>query len=83
MSESALSVVGKGPARAAYKVGSVVEQRTFGGGTRLVRVTAVEADVKNGRPGFDGVSAGESVWGYDEQIVAVNGLVGYGATGRA
>jgi hypothetical protein len=70
-----------------YRVGDVVKYRTFGGQLRRVRVTRKEADVKNGEPGFDGklldtiergalVKASawhEEVWGYDRQIVEVEG----------
>lgn len=55
-----------------YAVGSILVYRTFGGGTRRVEVTAREADIKNGCPGFDGVTAdGMTVWGYDDQIEQV------------
>ena len=36
-----------------YRVGDVIVYRSFGG-RRTVRVTNREADIKNGRPGFDG-----------------------------
>jgi hypothetical protein len=53
----------------SYKVGDVIAYTPFGGGSRTVTVTAREADIKNGRPGFDGVAEhGGSVWGYDDQI---------------
>ena len=35
-----------------------------------------EADVKNGEPGFDGHMVNDptlTVWGYDDQIVSING----------
>lgn len=55
-----------------YEVGSIVVYRTFGGGMRRVEVTAREANIKNGRPGFDGVTLdGMTVWGYDDQIEKV------------
>jgi len=55
-----------------YKVGDIVKYRTFTDDYRYVRVTNKEASIKNGKPGFDGVSSidGE-VWGYDYQIVKV------------
>jgi hypothetical protein len=61
---------------ARYEVGSVIEYETFGGGLRVVRVEVVEANIKNGLPGFDGTvvegpDRGMSVWGYDDQIVRV------------
>jgi hypothetical protein len=34
-----------------------------------VRVTSKHADVKNGRPGFDGMAGDQPVWGYDSQVV--------------
>ena len=61
-----------------YKVGDTISYRPFGGGIRRVRVTARHADVKNGRPGFDGellegaTALGTiEVWGYDNQIVSM------------
>lgn len=57
-----------------YTVGSIVEYRAFGGGVRVVRITARHADIKNGRPGFDAEYLSGSdydVWGYDSQIVRV------------
>ena len=59
------------------QVGDVITYSPFGGGERRTRVTAVEDDVKNGRPGFDGYvitasgARGESVWGYDDQILRI------------
>lgn len=58
------------------KTGDTVEYATFGGGIRVVAVTHVLKDVKNGYPGFDGVIVGtedETVWGYADQILKVNG----------
>ena len=61
-----------------YKIGDTVRYETFTGSLRTVRVTAKLDDVKNGRPGFDGVLLGSSqdkglneVWGYDDQIIRV------------
>jgi hypothetical protein len=59
-----------------YKVGDEIVYETFLGNRRRVLVTDREDDIKNGRPGFDGVQvggseAGEEVWGYDDQIVNV------------
>ena len=61
------------------KPGDIIEYSPFGGGTRRVRVTAVHADVKNGRPGFDGelvtpLDEHTSVWGYVSQVTRI--LVG-------
>jgi hypothetical protein len=62
----------------AYEVGDVIAYQTFGQeiGARIVVVTAKEADIKNGRPGFDAVLIDGTgsmsfmpVWGYDDQIV--------------
>ncbi len=58
------------------KTGDTVEYATFGGGIRVVEVTQALKDVKNGYPGFDGVivgTANETVWGYADQILKVNG----------
>jgi hypothetical protein len=42
----------------------------FSGNVRVRRVTAVYDDVKNGYPGFDGITpGGMSCWGYDDQAV--------------
>jgi hypothetical protein len=60
-----------------YEVGDVIEYRTFTGNHRRVLVEYKEADVKNGRPGFDGTctnggaNPGMTVWGYDDQITRV------------
>jgi hypothetical protein len=60
-----------------YQVGDIIEYRPFGGGIRRVRVTAKHADVKNGKPGFDGEllegqhALGHEVWGYNSQVVSV------------
>jgi hypothetical protein len=61
-----------------YNVGDVITYSPFGGGMRTVKVTAKEADIKNGEPGFDGTiidghpdDVGMSVWGYDRQILIV------------
>lgn len=64
-----------------YRVGDVIEYGMFGGGSRIVKVTAREANIKNGRAGFDGdlvretggsgLTPGNGVWGYDDQIIRV------------
>lgn len=58
-----------------YSVGDIIEYRTFDDSVRMVRVTVKHADVKRGKPGFDGVLIAPSphpdVWGYDSQIVRV------------
>ena len=58
-----------------YNVGDTIEYRAFGGETRTVEVQGKEDDIKNGRPGFDGVcinpNPGQPVWGYDDQITRV------------
>jgi hypothetical protein len=56
------------------KVGDVVRDSPFGGGERTVRITRVYADVKNGRPGYDGAIVGiedGDVWGYTDQIICL------------
>jgi hypothetical protein len=51
----------------AYGIGDVIEYQLVGGGIRWVRVTNREADIKNGRPGFDGFRVLEtSEHGIDE-----------------
>ena len=39
----------------SYKVGDTVRYETFTGELRTVRVTGKHDEIKNGRPGFDGV----------------------------
>ena len=57
------------------KVGDIVTYKVFGGELRTVEVTAISADIKNGKSGFDGIAANqECYWGYDYQITAINGL---------
>ena len=52
------------------RIGEMIVYRVFGGEYRACRITEVCDDVKNGWPGFDGVTPeGMSVWGYDDQIV--------------
>lgn len=56
------------------EVGDVIEYEAFGGTHRIVKVTEVEADIKNGKPGFSGIVSngadiGIPVWGYCYQIV--------------
>jgi hypothetical protein len=57
-----------------YEAGDVIWYRPFGGGLRRVLVEQRLADVKHGRPGFDGTvvsgpEKGTPVWGYDHQVV--------------
>lgn len=59
-----------------YVAGCEITYETFLGQQRTCRVEAVHADIKGGRPGFDGTiidgpDAGRTVWGYDDQIVDV------------
>ena len=51
--------------------GELVRYKTFANIVRTVRVTTASADIKNGKPGFEGADAdsGETVWGYDSQII--------------
>lgn len=39
----------------SYNVGDTVRYETFTGDLRVVQITAKHSDVKNGRPGFDGL----------------------------
>ena len=62
----------------SYSVGDTVEYRPSTGPSRVVKVTSKSANIKNGRPGFDGVNLSRehakldaNVWGYDDQIVRV------------
>lgn len=56
----------------SYKVGDTVTYIQFGGQRMTVIVTNKERDIKNGRPGFDGVDEdGGAWWGYDVQIIDV------------
>ena len=56
------------------KVGDVIAYGSFNVGSRIITVTNVSPDIKNGRAGFDGVIVGKEnqkdgfVWGYSEQI---------------
>ena len=55
-----------------YRVGSTIKYRAFGGEVRTVVVDEKSSDIKNGRPGFDGITrSGEGCWGYDDQIIEV------------
>jgi hypothetical protein len=68
-----------------YEAGDVIVYQPFGGGLRRVRVEQRLANVKRGRPGFDGVvvsgpEKGQPVWGYDDQIVPLRLVAG--AAGR-
>ena len=58
----------------SYKVGDTVRYETFTGEVRTIKVTTKLDDIKNGRPGFDGVAdngKGMNVWGYNSQILRV------------
>ncbi len=60
----------------SYKVGDTVRYETFTGEVRTIKVTAKLDDIKNGRPGFDGVDdngkgMNMNVWGYNSQILRV------------
>jgi hypothetical protein len=57
-----------------YRVGDRIEHWPFGvaEAKRIVRVTGRMKNVKNGRPGFDGVTdSGLTVWGYDSEVKQV------------
>lgn len=52
------------------RVGEMIVYELFGGNVRLCKVTAVHDNVKNGYPGFDGMTVdGMECWGYDDQTV--------------
>jgi hypothetical protein len=56
------------------RAGDLVTYEAFGGLMRTVKVTNVDDDIKNGKPGFDGHSIGiptDTYWGYDHQIVRI------------
>jgi hypothetical protein len=49
------------------RVGEIITYRLWSGALRTVTVTHVADNIKNGVPGFDGVSSlGATFWGYDE-----------------
>lgn len=64
-----------------YGIGSIIAYTPFGGGFRYIKVLEKEEDIKNGRPGFSGVSVHQedgkwvedtsNYWGYDSQITSV------------
>ncbi len=57
-----------------YRKGSIIEYKTFDGSRRKVLVTDRVPQIKNGKDGFDGLvlgGDGDSVWGYDHQIIRV------------
>lgn len=51
-----------------YEIGDRITYRNFGGQFITGVVESKEADIKNGRPGFD---LDTGVWGYDDQIVSI------------
>ena len=64
-----------------YEAGDVITYRPVGGGLRRVLVEQRLANVKKGRPGFDGTviagpEKGKAVWGYDDQIVPLQVIRG-------
>jgi hypothetical protein len=56
-----------------YTAGDLIRYKTYSGDVRAVLVKTVYADIKNGRPGFDGltVPGAEPVWGYTAQVIEV------------
>ena len=59
-----------------YKIGDVIECSSFSVAVLRIKVMNKEEDIKNGRPGFDGVllngpDVGCLVWRYDSQILNV------------
>lgn len=59
-----------------YGVGDVIVYRPFGGGRRRVVVTNREADIKNGRAGFDGQMVTEDESGRLIPDLSFNGFDG-------
>ena len=56
-----------------YEMGDTVEY-CGNGGRRIVTVTGKYEDIKDGRPGFDGILDGtdnECYWGYDADITRI------------
>ena len=74
-----VGIVERNGSRFALVPGDTVVYRTFGGGLREAEIVALEADIKNGRPGFDAAcldatgGPGGAVWGYSDQLVSING----------
>lgn len=72
---------GKGTRACQVRVGDEIEYHTLGGGVRVVDVTELHADIKNGWPGFEGIVVERTrpadlevrVWGYADQITRVQG----------
>jgi len=67
-----------------YNVGDIILQQSWSFGQRYIRITNKDNDIKNGSSGFDGVLCdkrgnevnkddkyGNTVWGYDTQILKV------------
>ena len=65
-----------------YEVGDVIEYDVLSesGENRVVEITDKFENIKNGRPGFDGVvvepeddniEVGDRVWGYDDRVIRV------------
>jgi hypothetical protein len=63
--------------RGPISVGARIGYKPFLGGLRMVTVTLVDPDIRNGRPGFEGVVDGVTdpddagVWGYADQIIRI------------
>ena len=54
------------------EVGDTLTYSPFGGGIRIIQVTEVDEDIKNGRAGFSGVDKdGNNWWGYNSQIIVI------------
>ncbi len=53
------------------EIGQIVIYRNHLGDDKMVRVSYVDDDIKNGRPGFEGycLASDTMYWGYDDQIV--------------
>lgn len=56
-----------------YAAGDIILYRCFETEERRVQVTQRSADIKRGKPGFEGrhLNGIGVVWGYDDQIIEV------------
>ena len=65
-----------------YAIGDFITYRVFSDMLRTVRVTRRYRNVKNNRPGFEGIGivdgkeTGADCWGYDSQIEKVVSRLG-------
>jgi hypothetical protein len=60
--------------KAKTQINDTISYRSFGGEVRTGTVTVSADNVKNDEPGFHMVTtAGEEYWGYDYQLIRLNG----------